>query len=217
LPSIAYGCLGFLYLTKGDLDHAIRVFDQGLAFCRATDNRDWARQIAAGLGQAYALTGHITAGLALLDDALRDDIRTGALHAHSEHVTRLSEVCLLAGHHDEARQHARQALALARHYRERGYEAQALCQLGAVHARTDSSNIAQAEAFYRQALALAEALGMRPLVAHCHFGLGTLYARTGQHGPARAELSTAIEMYRAMEMTFWLSQAEVALAQMEER
>ena len=58
---------------------------------------------------------------------------------------------------------------------------------------------------------------MRPLVAHCHLGLGTLSARTGQREQARAELSTAIAMYRAMEMTFWLPQAEVALAQVEER
>ena len=58
---------------------------------------------------------------------------------------------------------------------------------------------------------------MRPLVAHCHLGLGTLYAKTGQREQARAELSAAIEMYRAMAMTFWLPQAEVALAQVEER
>jgi hypothetical protein len=58
---------------------------------------------------------------------------------------------------------------------------------------------------------------MRPLVAHCHLGLGTLYAKTGPREQARAELSTAIEMYRTMEMTFWLPQAEVALAQVEER
>jgi hypothetical protein len=30
---------------------------------------------------------------------------------------------------------------------------------------------------------------------------------------ARAEISAAIDLYRAMEMTFWLSQAEGALAQ----
>jgi hypothetical protein len=72
-----------------------------------------------------------------------------------------------------------------------------------------------AAACYQQALALAEALGMRPLQAHCHRGLGTLYARTGQRSQACAELSTALEMYRAMEMTFWLPQAEVALAQVE--
>jgi hypothetical protein len=40
---------------------------------------------------------------------------------------------------------------------------------------------------------------------------------TGQREQARAELSTAIEMYRAMEMTFWLPQAAVALAHVEER
>ena len=58
---------------------------------------------------------------------------------------------------------------------------------------------------------------MRPLVAHCHLGLGTLYARTGQREQAHAALSTAIAMYRAMDMAFWLPQAEVALAQVEER
>jgi hypothetical protein len=69
---------------------------------------------------------------------------------------------------------------------------------------------------YRQALVLAEELGMRPLQAHCHLGLGTLYAATGQREQARAELSTAIALYRAMEMTFWLPQTEAALAQVEE-
>ena len=56
-------------------------------------------------------------------------------------------------------------------------------------------------------------LGMRPLQAHCHQGLGTLYSQTGQPEHARAELSTAIAMYRDMEMTFWLPQAEAALTQ----
>jgi len=40
-----------------------------------------------------------------------------------------------------------------------------------------------------------------------------LYAATGQREQARAALSAAIEMYRAMDMTFWLPQAEAALAQ----
>ena len=54
---------------------------------------------------------------------------------------------------------------------------------------------------------------MRPLQAHCHRGLGTLYAKIDQPGQARTALATAIEMYQAMEMTFWLPQAEAALAQ----
>src|SRR2546427_5255169 len=45
----------------------------------------------------------------------------------------------------------------------------------------------------------------------------TLYATTGQQEQARAALTTAIDLYRAMDMTFWLPQAEAALAQVEGR
>jgi hypothetical protein len=56
---------------------------------------------------------------------------------------------------------------------------------------------------------------MRPLQAHCHIGLGRLYGQTGRAAQARTALSAAIELYRAMEMTFWLPQAETALAEVE--
>ena len=39
------------------------------------------------------------------------------------------------------------------------------------------------------------------------------YATVGQREQARAALTTAVEMYRAMDMTFWLPQAEASLAQ----
>jgi Flp pilus assembly protein TadD len=70
-----------------------------------------------------------------------------------------------------------------------------------------------AEGHYREALALAEALGMRPLQAHCHLGLGTLYSRVGRLEEARAALSTALHMYRTMEMSLWLPQVEAMLVQ----
>jgi Flp pilus assembly protein TadD len=69
----------------------------------------------------------------------------------------------------------------------------------------------------RQALTLAEELGMRPLQAHCHRGLGTLYAKIDSREQARTALATAIALYRAMDMTFWLPQTEAALAQVEGR
>jgi Adenylate and Guanylate cyclase catalytic domain/Double zinc ribbon len=64
----------------------------------------------------------------------------------------------------------------------------------------------------RVGLNSGEELGMRPLMAHCHRGLGTLYATIGQWEQARAELFAAIALYRAMEMAFWLPQAEAAPA-----
>src|SRR5262249_52146728 len=168
-------------------------------------------------GSAYALQGRLAEGRALLEEAISEAIRTGGLASLAGRVAWLSEVCCLAGRGEEAWQHARQALDLARQHKERANEAHALYQLGTVHAHTDPPDVAQAEAHYHQALALADELGMRPLQAHCHRGLGTLYATVGQRDQARAALTTAIAMYRGMDMTFWLPQAEAALAQVEER
>jgi tetratricopeptide (TPR) repeat protein len=125
----------------------------------------------------------------------------------------LGEAQVLAGRLEEARALAEHTLGHTREYQARGLQAHALRLLGDIAARREPPDTAQAAAHYQQALALAEELGMRPLQAHCHRGLGTLYAATGQQEQARTALSTAIEMYRAMDMAFWLPQAEAALAQ----
>jgi tetratricopeptide (TPR) repeat protein len=214
-PIIAHGCLGLLCLAQGDLEYAIRMFDQGLALGRASDLRIWLPNIAAGLGAAYALQGRLAEGRTLLEEAISENIRTGGRQHQALWIAQLSEVCRLAGHGEEAGQRARQALDVARQLKERGHEAHAFYQLGAVHAYADPPDVAQAEAHYEQALILAEELGMCPLQAHCHLGLGTLYTKIDRRKQARTVLSTAIEMYRGMEMTFWLPQAEAALAQVE--
>jgi tetratricopeptide (TPR) repeat protein len=108
---------------------------------------------------------------------------------------------------------AEQALAHAHAHQERGNQAYALRLLGDIAARREPPESDQAGEYYCQALALAEELGMRPLVAHCHHGLGRLYGQTGRVEQARAALATAIDLYRAMDMTFWLPQAEAALAE----
>jgi hypothetical protein len=85
--------------------------------------------------------------------------------------------------------------------------------LGEIAAWGDPLERTHAEIHYLQALALAEKLGMRPLTAHCQLGLGTLYNQMEQPVKACAALSTAIALYRAMDMMFWLPQAEATLAQ----
>jgi tetratricopeptide (TPR) repeat protein len=128
-------------------------------------------------------------------------------------LAELSEAYLLVGHVDEASTLAERLLELSRTHTGRGYQAHAYRLLGEIARRRDPPDIDQAAAYYRQAMALADELGMRPLQAHCHLGLGTLYARTGQQEQAHTALSTAINLYRAMDMTLWLPQAEAALAQ----
>jgi DNA-binding winged helix-turn-helix (wHTH) protein/tetratricopeptide (TPR) repeat protein len=205
--------LGRLYFAQGDLASAIRVLEQGVTLCRASDDWDLLRPTVASLGYTYVLQGRLTEGRALLEEGIQESIRRGEAGNLACFVAWLSEVCRLAGRSDEAWQHARQALDLARQLKERGNEAYVLHQLGVVQAHADPPEVAQAEAHYHQALVLAEALGMRPLQAHCHRGLGTLYAETGKQEPARTALSTALALYRAMDMAFWLPQTAATLAQ----
>jgi hypothetical protein len=98
---------------------------------------------------------------------------------------------------------------------KRGYPAYALRLLGEIVAQREPPENEPAETFYRQVLPLADELGMRPLLAHCHLGLGTRYATLGHDDMARTALAAAIELFRVMDMTVWLPQAEAALAKVE--
>ena len=132
-------------------------------------------------------------------------------------VSYLGGLYLLANRLEEAHEYAEQALQNSQAHNERGNQAWALWLLGDITMHHAPPHVEQAESHYHQALALATKLGMRPLQAHCHRGLGTLYRQTGQSEQARAELSTAIDMYRDMEMTFWLPETEAALVAVEGR
>jgi class 3 adenylate cyclase/tetratricopeptide (TPR) repeat protein len=200
----AYISVGFLSLIKGDLQKAIALLEQGLKLSEDMDISvlpiaRWA------LSSAYAVSGRIA-------DALRQ------LEQPPSHWSPLSiRAYLRAGRIriNEAFAFARKALEFSREHQERGGQAYALCLLGDITAQHDPPDTNLAEAHYQQALALAEALGMRPLQAYCHHGLGTIYVKIGQPEHARAELESAMELYRTMDMTFWLPQTEAALAQVE--
>jgi tetratricopeptide (TPR) repeat protein len=209
--------IGVLALRQGDLPRALPRLAQALQICQDTGFPVYFPFIAAVLGAAYTLGGRVTDAVPLLAQALEQTraMGTGGFQVHCR--LPLGEAQMVAGHLEEAHAVAAQALALTRAHQERGNEAYALRLLGAIAARGGPPEAGQAEDYYRQARALAEELGMRPLQAHCHRGLGTLYATTGQREQARAALSTAMAMYQSMAMTFWLPQAEAALAQVEKR
>jgi tetratricopeptide (TPR) repeat protein len=165
------------------------------------------------LGAAYTLAGRVADAVPLLTQAMEQTTATEMVGFQALCSLSLGEAQARAGHLEEAQALAERALALARAHQERGNQAYALRLLGEIAVRREPLESKQAGEYYRQALTLADELDMRPLLAHCHLGLGTLYSRMGRVEPARAELSAAIALCRAMDMTFWLPQAEAALAQ----
>jgi class 3 adenylate cyclase/tetratricopeptide (TPR) repeat protein len=213
--SLMIGCwgIGLLFLHQGDLPRALPLLERAVGICREIDLPLYFPRMAVALGAAYTLGGRIADAVSLLTQALEQTIATAMVVYQALCSLTLGEAQMLAGRLEEAHVHAERALAHARAYQERGHEAYALRLLGDIAVRREPPDLEQAEPHYQHALALAEELGMRPLQAHCHHGLGTLYRQTGRVALARAALSTAIALYRAMDMTFWLPAAEAMLAQ----
>jgi tetratricopeptide (TPR) repeat protein len=207
---------GLLARRQGDLPRALSLLERAMGICQEVDYPLFFPAVAADLGAAYTLGGRVADAVPLLTQAMEQTTVVERVDLRALCRLSLGEAQMLAGRLEEAQAFTEGALAHAREHQERSNQAYALRLLGDIAARREPPEHAQAEAHHRQALALAGELGMRPLQAHCHLGLGTLYAKSGQPEQARAELSAAIVLYRAMDMTFWLPQAEAALAQVGE-
>jgi tetratricopeptide (TPR) repeat protein len=205
--------VGHLSLRQGEVHKAIPVLERAVSLCQDRDIPLIFPWVASFLGLVYTLAGRGAEGVSLLEQAVEQAVSKDRRAYMALWVALLGEAYLLTGRLEEAYTRAVQALELARTHQERGHEAWALRLLGEIAMHPEPPAVESAVAHYCQALALAEELGMRPLQAHCHLGLGTLYLKTDRPEQARAELTTAIDLYRAMDMTFWLPQAEAALAQ----
>ncbi len=211
----AYRGVSVLQLRRGDLHRAIPALERGLGLSQDWDVLLLSPWFAAALGYVYALAGRGADALPLLEKDLRGLMQRGFPRA--DPIVFVSEAYLLAGRLAEAHTHAVQALEASHARQEQGNRAWSLRLLGEIAVHRDPPEMEPAEAYYREALALAQELAMRQLEAHCHLGLGTLLTKMGQRAQARAELSASIELYHAMDMRFWLPQAEAALAGIEAR
>jgi tetratricopeptide (TPR) repeat protein len=210
---VADRSLGLVSLRRGDVVQAIPPLERSVELCRVVPVPALFDVSAAHLGYAYALSGRLPEGAALIEEALADPAVTGIAN-HPLFLAYLGEAHLLAGRRDDALAVARRALDLAHRQKERGNEAWVLRLLGEIALQADPPDLESAAEHYGRALARAEELGMRPLVAHCHLGLGTVYRHAGDRAKAKEHLTTAPTMYREMAMSFWLEKTEAELQQL---
>jgi tetratricopeptide (TPR) repeat protein len=206
----AYFGISYVHLRQGAFHQTIAPLERALNLCH-----DWQYLLAlpgviSMLSAAYAMSRRMVEARSLLPQA---EVQVTPISVvTSMGYVWMSEAYLRVGLREEAAVRMRHALAISRERKQRGAEAWAMYLIAELNARGNPAEVEPAKESYRQALALADDLGMRPLQAHCHHGFGTLYVKLGQQEPARRELSTAIDLYRTMDMTFWLPQAEAALA-----
>jgi class 3 adenylate cyclase/tetratricopeptide (TPR) repeat protein len=205
---VAYRSVGLLHFYKGEFDQAMLLLERCHTLCQSGNLSTWLPLTVATLGAAYSLAGRTAESIPLLEQGVD---KKGTAH-YALRAAYLGEGYLRVGQINKALQLAESAVKLSLDRQERGYQAWVLRLLGEIHTHGNNQAVEQAEAYYQQALALATELGMRPLQAHCHLGLGKLYGQMERQEQACVELATALDLYRAMDMTFWASQAEAILA-----
>jgi tetratricopeptide (TPR) repeat protein len=208
----AYACVGAAYLLQGKLVRAIEMLAKALALCREADVLSAFSFTAGCLGHAQSLLEHPDDALPILGEAVTPQKVSFSIVPSAYPLTALAEAYRLKGDTKKAIQNAEEALSIFRQNGERGYGAWALYYMAKIQSDGGPEQIDQTLQSYRQAKEQATELGMRPLLAHCHMGLGEAYVKTGLSEKARPELLAAIELYRCMDMAFWLPKAESALA-----
>jgi class 3 adenylate cyclase/tetratricopeptide (TPR) repeat protein len=202
--------VGSVSLARGDLDQAIGTLERARAVIRQWNFQPWA--VLARLGYAYALSVRVDEGRDLLEEVVEDATTMSSMGVgRAMQLAWLGEAYLLEGRLDDALERAQQAVSLAQRHQERGHEAWGLRLVGEIASRRDHPALEKPGNYYDKALALAGELGMRPLVAHCHFHLGKLSRETGRGEQAQEHLTTAMTMYREMDMRFWLDQAQATM------
>ena len=195
--------IGLLALRQGDLSRAVPLLERAVRSCQDADRPACFPLMAAALGATYTLARRTADAMLLLTQALEHAIATEVV------VTRRSVVSPW-GKRSCWRAAWRKRTPVPRvrcrsPVRIRNWAMRRMPCTFSVRSRRGASlrSACWPQHTTSRPCALAEELGMRPLKAHCHRGLGTLDARRAA-GADSCRINTAIKLYRAMDMTFWL-------------
>jgi tetratricopeptide (TPR) repeat protein len=209
---LAYLAASIFHLLKGDWGKARSLVENWIVRLRSGNVAilPWVPWAVACSASALAQIGDVEEALRRVEEAeqLLDEQAASGIFGHrSWAYLAVSRACLLLGRLDKARHLGDCAVVSSQH--QPGFRAHALHLLADLAAHPDQFDAESGVAHYQQALALAQSHGMRPLVAHCYLGLSKLYRRTGKPEQARENLTTAMTMYREMDMAFWCEQGRL--------
>lgn len=207
--AVGHLALGHIQLLHGHLDHATPTLETAVELCRSGGLSGILPTTTALLGLAYALRGRIEEALPLIEES-ETEIPESRILIFDSSTANIAPatVYLLAGMDAEAATAVTRAAESSAARGFRGNEAWVSVLQAEVSIVGDPTNRSESETFYKRAQQLADEGGMRPLAAHAHFGLGNLYRETGDTKLSEEHSLCAKKLFRAMNMTPWLTRSE---------
>ena len=156
-------------------------------------------------GYAVSMQGEPKRGIPLMKEGLNLSQSNNGLYLVGACYGRMSEVYADLGDNKQAAFFSRKAIDLGQSGADKLGELNAYRSLSIVEA---SKNWGKAETLIRKCIDISEARGARPDVALGKFRYAQMLSDRSEPQQARNQLNQATALFRDMEMTWWLEQAE---------
>jgi DNA-binding SARP family transcriptional activator len=221
-PRIAWApwSCGWQRAHQGHLEESIEPLEHAVELMREQQFHIVLPQAIAALALAFALLGRAEDAARLLDGSGTDLLPVKIPIREPFVFPLLAKALWFTNRVSEAREYAERALRGAVEFGEPSNEAEArlvLAMIGVGAREWDDDRQQQTLEHLRIGRTLAERLGMKPLLAHCHYYNSIALKRAGLEDESRAEHESATDLYRIMDMRFWLARAEASTTTKEPR
>jgi tetratricopeptide (TPR) repeat protein len=188
--------VGQLQMRVGEVDAAIRSFEQVLAFGNQIADQELIAIATGNLGNVYHTRGDLDQTEAMYKQALAIDEALGRKEGMAARYGNLGIVYRTRGDLDQAEAMHKRALAINEALGRKEYMAANYGNLGIVY--RSRGDLDHAEAMHRQALAINEALGRKEGMAADYGNLGIVYWSRGDLDQAEAMHKQALAIEEAL-------------------
>ncbi len=162
--------------------------------------------VAAG-GWATAMSGEFEEGRRQLKEGIQQLDAVALPIARHWAYGAMAEICCLVGKFDDAKSFGRKGLDYVNSQDLFG-ESMAFRALAMAAAEEEYPDWSEVDRLMSEAIEKADSNGKRPDLSVTRFRYAEILQKKGDLGGAHTELGQAIELFREMEMSWWLEQAE---------
>ncbi len=185
--AVAYGNLGVVYKTRGDLDKAEEMYLKSLAIEEALGRKEGMASDYGNLGIVYQVRGDLDKAEEMYRKSLAIEEALGRKEGRANQYGNLGNVYKTRGDLDKAEEMYRKSLAIEEALGRKEGMASDYGNLGNVY--QTRGDLDKAKDMFLKSLAINDALGRKEGVANQYGNLGIVYQ-------ARGDLDKAEEMYR---------------------
>jgi tetratricopeptide (TPR) repeat protein len=192
--------------ARGTWDEAIATCDEAIELGRRIENVWAVTWSTIRKGYALFMAGDQQAGLALTGEAVQQLEGPRPLVNVADAFGRLADMLGLAGRGDDAAPYAEKALA---HLRTgTGYTAETRAYRARAIASAARGDWASVDSDMQKSLVNAKTFEYRPELGVGYFRYAELLRDKGEPERAHEQLDQAVELFTALDMTWWMEQAD---------